>query len=188
MDFDTYQSEANRTAKWLGSTSQDVMHASLGLCTELGELTIPTLGDYPISEDGCKEEVGDILWYIALAATTLDSRLSSIAGNAFMFSKESATPEKALLHLARAVGEFATDAKRMVIYDKAFDCEQRDNMLFGLAEMLLYLDQFLAHRRFGFECAMEANIEKLRERFPDRYTNEAAEARADKGGLDARHS
>ncbi len=32
------------------------------------------------------------------------------------------------------------------------------------------------------------NIAKLRERFPDAYSNEAAEARADKGGLDARVS
>jgi hypothetical protein len=32
------------------------------------------------------------------------------------------------------------------------------------------------------------NIAKLRERFPDAYSNEAAEARADKGGLDARNS
>jgi hypothetical protein len=34
----------------------------------------------------------------------------------------------------------------------------------------------------------EKNIAKLRQRYPDKYSDEAAEARADKGGLDARQS
>jgi hypothetical protein len=35
---------------------------------------------------------------------------------------------------------------------------------------------------------MDENIAKLQERFPNAYSNAAAEARADKGGLDARNS
>jgi hypothetical protein len=33
-----------------------------------------------------------------------------------------------------------------------------------------------------------ANIEKLRQRYPEAYSDAAAEARADKGGADARNS
>lgn len=41
---------------------------------------------------------------------------------------------------------------------------------------------------FDVEEIMQENIDKLRARFPDKFSNEAAEARADKAGVDAHNS
>lgn len=117
MNFDEYQTLAERTEKPLPTMKERLVHAGLGLATETGEVLteVKRAAIYGKAVDisHIKEELGDILWYIALAANAMDVSLSAIA---------------------------------------------------------------------------EANISKLRARFPEAYSDAAAEGRADKNGLDARLS
>lgn len=117
MNFHEYQIAANRTAKMFAGLPENLVHAALGIATEGGEFTTEVkraaIYDKPITEEAVEhmvEELGDVLWYVALAAESLGVPLNRIA---------------------------------------------------------------------------EKNIAKLRARFPDSYSNEA---RADKGGVDARNS
>jgi NTP pyrophosphatase (non-canonical NTP hydrolase) len=57
-----------------------------------------------------------------------------------------------------------------------------------LGDLLWYIA--LAAESLGISMADMArgNIDKLQQRYPEKYSNDAAEARADKGGLDARTS
>ncbi|TCS37460.1 MazG-like nucleotide pyrophosphohydrolase family protein [Paucimonas lemoignei] len=120
MDLITYQNNALRTEKKLPTPVERLVHASLGLATESGEMTteVKRMAIYskPLDEDRrahLAEEIGDVMWYLAIAADALGMQLADIAA---------------------------------------------------------------------------ANISKLQQRFPDAYSDHAAEARADKGGLDARNS
>lgn len=119
MKFSHYQELAGRTEKPLPTAVDRLVHAFMGLATEVGELGTPIkaaaiynkpLLEVPEQVANLREELGDLLWYVALAANALGMNLDEIA---------------------------------------------------------------------------EENIAKLRARYPDRYSDEAAQARADKATRDA---
>lgn len=189
MDLDKYQRQAERTAKQLGSIPLNLMHASLGMCTELGEFVDPIAqGEVEVLRERCTEELGDLIWYVALAAGSLGEPLSRIAAEAFAEQRFDNTLQVGILSLTTAIGDFTTDVKRMVIYEAPFDANRRDTMRHHLAMVLLHARACADKLEVNFDYALTKNLSKLRERFPDRYSNEAAEARADKGGLDAHSS
>ena len=86
MNFSEYQVAAIRTAKHFNHLPTDLTHAALGIATEGGEFTTvvkrAAIYDKTISAemiDHMAEELGDLLWYIALAAEHLDVPLNRIA-------------------------------------------------------------------------------------------------------------
>lgn len=86
MNFHEYQIAALRTAKVFGHLPTDLTHAALGIATEGGEFTTEVkraaIYDREITAEmhaHMVEELGDLLWYIALAAEHLSVPLSRIA-------------------------------------------------------------------------------------------------------------
>jgi len=79
MTFDEYQVEALRTA----SDRVDVMYALAKLCVEAGEaLQLQCKEDYHhkiYTREQMTEELGDCMWYLALAAQLLGASLDDIA-------------------------------------------------------------------------------------------------------------
>lgn len=100
LTLDQYQQLAARTAKPLPTLGEDLVHASLGITTENGEFSDVVkrhviygkdLG--PVEAENLGEELGDILWYVSLAATKLNLSLGDIAkANVAKLSKR--YPEK----------------------------------------------------------------------------------------------
>ncbi len=82
MEFNEYQSLAFRSAKKATAMSH-IEHAIMGLTTEIGELASPVKRTifYGESLDTTNmiEELGDILWYVALCASALGVSLEGIA-------------------------------------------------------------------------------------------------------------
>ena len=80
--FDTYQQLAMRTAKPM-EVQDDLLHAALGLTGEAGEFAdcIKKHWAYsqPLDNQNAVEELGDLLWYIALACNALDVQLADVA-------------------------------------------------------------------------------------------------------------
>lgn len=59
-----------------------LLHGAMGLCTEAGELQ-DTLKktifyNHPLDRDNLLEEMGDILWYLAILCSALDTDLEFI--------------------------------------------------------------------------------------------------------------
>lgn len=87
MNFDQYQAAAYRTAPGPDIPAQiELLHAQTGMTTELGEFAseVKRMAFYekPIDDHmlgHMREELGDILWYVALAATATGTHLSDIA-------------------------------------------------------------------------------------------------------------
>src|SRR5687768_18620728 len=88
QDFDTYQELALRTASKESLVDQGTMlnAAALGLNGEAGEIADHVkkvlFHGHPLDEgtrDKLAKEIGDILWYCALAARGLDLGLGEIA-------------------------------------------------------------------------------------------------------------
>ena len=98
MDNKTYQKLALRTngpdylktanrisggyVKECNSASIDLLHASMGIVTEAGELQDALKKHYfygkELDKTNVKEEVGDLLWYCAIILESLDTDFESV--------------------------------------------------------------------------------------------------------------
>lgn len=81
--FSEYQEASMRTAKKMGSYKLDLTHAALGLSSEVGEFVTSikahVIYGKPLDTDNCIEELGDLLWFISLAATALGYSMETVA-------------------------------------------------------------------------------------------------------------
>lgn len=82
MQINEYQDLAMRTANYELTNYDQLINAALGLCGESGEFAdlIKKIEyqDHPRDNDHLIRELGDICWYIALAATALEVDLESV--------------------------------------------------------------------------------------------------------------
>jgi NTP pyrophosphatase (non-canonical NTP hydrolase) len=95
---------------------------------------------------------------------------------------EQMTPEKMYLeHCGDGIGgesgEIIDAIKRHTIYNKSLD---RDNVQEEVGDMLFYLQALCNFLEITFEDAIEANVEKLKERYPSGYSDFHAQRRLDK--------
>lgn len=69
MNIKEYQLEAKRTCPSLATNSQDLIHMALGMQTEAAEISDVFKKKLAYDKDidwvNVKEEVGDLMWYIA---------------------------------------------------------------------------------------------------------------------------
>ena len=181
MDLNTYQPLALRTAKMFDSTNMDLVHVALGLTSEHFELMDAL---QKRNYDGAFEELGDALWYCALGAHVLGFQLSSIQLQAGFYN----WTEDA------AMANFISHVKRRAIYGKEMNQAQVEQAIGDLHVIVANLVSrihginYISGKTVSLGDVLKANIDKLKLRYPDKYSDEAAEARADKGGLDARVS
>ena len=92
------------------------------------------------------------------------------------------TPTQAfVLHMAIGVsgeaGELLDAIKKFAIYQKPLDLE---NVVEELGDIEFYLQGIRQAFCIDREYVLQQNIEKLRKRYGETYTNEAAQRRADK--------
>jgi NTP pyrophosphatase (non-canonical NTP hydrolase) len=97
-----------------------------------------------------------------------------------------------LVHAALLIssegGEFTTEVKRMFAYGKPMTDEMHAHMIEELGDALWGITKACSHLGVSLKRVAEKNIDKLALRFPDKFSGEAALARADKGGLGHRES
>lgn len=84
------------------------------------------------------------------------------------------------LGLAAEAGKVSDLIKKGIFHRQGIEGEGfRRKILFGLGGVLWYLTQLGKSQGLTFDEIAEANIEKLRQRYPDGYTPEASAARVD---------
>jgi NTP pyrophosphatase (non-canonical NTP hydrolase) len=97
MDLFTYQQLALRTAKDLETPLAELQHALLGLTSETGELADVVkkhvIYGRDLDKENIAEELGDILWYLAIGAESVGTTLEEIA-NANIAKLKTRYPEK----------------------------------------------------------------------------------------------
>ena len=96
-------------------------------------------------------------------------------------AKDMGSEKMNLIHAAMGLssdaGEFVDCIKKHTIYGKPLDI---DNALEELGDVLWFISLASVHLNLPFSQIMRANIDKLLKRYPEKYTDEAASARADK--------
>jgi len=91
MELNEYQKLAERTMQE-ALPMELLTNAALGLSGEAGEvadhLKKNLFQNHPLSQEHLKEELGDVLWYIAQGAKALDTTIEEIATNNIAKLKE----------------------------------------------------------------------------------------------------
>lgn len=198
MNFNEYRPQALRTAKMFPTMRENMRHAILGLMTESGELAteIKRMAVYgkPLTDATLahmREEAGDTLWYVPLAMWTLEMHALGEARLPVLSEEQIGSLPTDLadiaVHMHALSGGIASwYAATNGAIGGADDCI---TLLSLLAMLVIVVDRCVAPALGTTGDTLRAeNIEKLRLRFSEAYSDAAAEARADKGGLDARNS
>jgi len=156
----TYIQQATRTESLqFNAGSPRLLHATLGIVTELMEY------EDAVDDNNALEELGDIYWYVAIAADEL--------GLTFDELKEQ-SPSSVFYH--EIVGGLCDVMKRSCFYGVHTDIP-RFTKYIGM--LLHWLDWACKMNDTTPEERMTANIAKLRKRFPEKFTTQDAVERRD---------
>ena len=194
MKLTEYVPLALRTEKPL-PTNDRLMHGCMGIITEIGELVseLKRIAIYgkPLDDDRKKHillEAGDVMWYIAIVLDALKADIATVQTVPTIQHPEHAEGKYPALSLM--LGEHCGRVCNLVeeiCMDEIGELGQA--MLLASLSMIMF-GLYVVCKDCGgtLEQAMADNIAKLQIRYPNAYSNEAAEARADVGGADARVS
>lgn len=155
----------------------DLSHAIFGIVTEAAELldAIQKTPDvFYADKVNMKEEIGDVCWYLSIA----EHHYKEQGIESHIFSKENPYQvqykgvETFIQQLNVAAGELLDVIKRSYYYGKAEDTPEIKDLpcLFNkVFRLCCAIVQFL---HIQIEEALEANMKKLRKRFPKKFDTE----------------
>jgi hypothetical protein len=160
-----------------------LLHGSIGLCTETAEL-FEMLEKETLDLVNLKEEIGDSLWYLAVIIhelqlspdiLTTDPMLSDAQKFYFANMKEEVSKKKALNQYIdetiKHVGLLQDLLKKSIFYGKPLSVEKIQAQLEFICQNVAVLC-FIGGVTVQ-EC-MTANINKLRLRYGEKFTEQAA--------------
>lgn len=172
MNLKEYQQQAKRTCpdlfpdKDLGTASfLNTSHMIYGMISEIPEL-IEALGKEDYVNVG--EELADIVWYVANYCTFHGIDLQDtliVDGN-----KE--VPCRTYIDaITYFIGELADIEKKELAYKKSYSYEKQIDILQNL---MYYITRCCRVMNVDFHKSLHNNIEKLKVRFPDKFTEQNA--------------
>ena len=164
MKWKQYLKESERTLNSMGNID-DLIHASIGINTEIDEL----LEAYTI--ENTREEIGDIFWYMAIFYRIYKLDTSPY----FDFTKSLVMIDKnqCLLSLQKEGYKSLDYAKRIKFYGAGLNSYDTAN----LTEINLLLSHIINESGYDFDDILDRNINKLKVRYPEKFSNEKASNR-----------
>jgi len=193
MNLIQYQALAIRTAKPAENKTFGYIHGALGVGSEVGELCeefIRAMGAEHIDLLYVAKELGDHMWYLAYEAHENDIQLWSLVSDDAVQEAGASAPvfqdketygwdPKSVVYvlgLVAAQGEMLTQVKKHYIYGKPLD---QLAMISSITMQINCIMKICNSLHISFTGLLQTNIDKLRLRFPDAYSDAAALARAD---------
>jgi NTP pyrophosphatase (non-canonical NTP hydrolase) len=140
-----------------------ILHAVIGLSTELHEVLLST------DDLNEVEEIGDLLWYLAIFADEVEASFDEMKLLAQETLPDVVTSEPQVL--LWAIAEALNLQKRALFYGVPLDELQITRYL---GRTLIILEKALVDAGHSLKMAMDANIAKLQKRYPEKFTPEAA--------------
>jgi NTP pyrophosphatase (non-canonical NTP hydrolase) len=160
MNANEYQSLAMRTAA--GSRQHGDLNAiavmALGICGESAEL-LTDGADYD-------KELGDCWWYAAVLAELIDTKLEDYIHFTYRLASEK--------ELFLSAGRIADYVKKIFGHGHTIDKQKLQDLLRAYIHVLVCLSGM-----GNMHKIWEANIEKLRKRYPDGFSSERSQNRTE---------
>lgn len=184
MNITEYQIATRRTAKAGMSFESRLKHAALGCASDMGEvaslLKARLVYSKMIEPSDLIKELGDVTWFIAYACDQFNITMSEVAFHPeydFRFMSYH-NRDKDVIYWAmmglKAAGDFSD-----LIANGCQAFTHRTIALNHLAKLYICVCQVADKFRIGISEVFDKNIEKLRKRYPDGYSDGAAIVRAD---------
>ena len=175
-----YQEAALRTLspEWnMPTNGIFITHAIMGLVTESGEL-LEGIWDPQgyMDKTNIQEELGDLLWYVALLANILDIHFEAILNSSFEESQIAGFEMSQMLSIRLTIisADMLDQMKKILFYKKPLD---GDWLVDGLRKILTIIYQFCDVFEIQLEEVGRINITKLKKRYPEKFTEEKAAQR-----------
>lgn len=166
MTLREYQKQAFRTCPDLGSLELNLAHMVLGIMSEEEELLKALVeGD----EVGIGEELADKFWYIAGYCTFRDLDLQTLYSERTQIDFEQW--EEHIDIGVSSLSKLHDYTKKFLAYGKEIntDLEQR-----ALKLLILSISWEINGSEIGLENILQNNIDKLKVRYPEKFTTENA--------------
>ncbi len=151
-DYTWYPPLAMRTCKEMPTLKDHIAHMAMGLGSEYMELNTA------YDEDNHHEEVGDIAWFLAGICTSLNIPFISKPMDSWDSDE--------------IVGDIITLCKKYFVYGVEIDIPRMTE----LCQCLIYI----LHDYGTFALRLHENLNKLKLRYPEYYTDQLAVERLDK--------
>lgn len=166
MTIKEYQEQSKRTCPSLGSDKLDLAHMVLGICSEEEELYRAFVKNDLVN---IQEEQADKFWYIANYCNFRKYSLEELYNNRCEFEQESWELETnvEIIHLSRLQDYI----KKYIAYNKPIDILKEQN---SLKAIIWSICETLNEQEIELENILKKNIAKLKARFPEKFTEEAA--------------
>jgi hypothetical protein len=168
MDAKTYQIAAERT---MIDTDNDLrmVNAALGLCGEAAELYLVTVA-YPKSPI---LELGDLCWYVAQMCKSQGWSIDTFVPHSPAYDDNDESPVSMIF---LRTGIIADMVKKAYFHKRPLE---QCILASQLRILMHYVEAVAVQHELDMDSVYAANIDKLRRRYPDGYSHEAANARAD---------
>ena len=153
MQIDKYPLESKRTCPSLGSDKLDLSHMALGILSEFEEYINCT------DDVNKSEECSDIMWYISNYCTFREWDLDDLWKNKKPNNNSFIVNVSILQDIV----------KKFIVYNKKIDVEKEYQILTGLISNVYDM-----YDGIDYEKSLENNINKLKVRFPEKFTEENA--------------
>lgn len=162
--MNNYQEQAKRTSASLGSDKLDLAHMALGMVSELCEVE-DAIEENDLVNIG--EELADICWYLANYCTFRGVDFKNIC---LSYIKEDST----VTDLSYNISRFSDLVKKNIAYNKEI---QPSHELIYLKTIVFNIINLVNLYKLDFDKILQNNIDKLKVRFPDKFTEENAKNR-----------
>lgn len=181
MDLDEYQVGTRRTRTPQPTKRADFLHCNIGFKGEVGELLEIIKKDQffgiPFDRDRVVKEAGDVLWYFASLLDLFDMTLNRVAKLDYDIDLVDREDPYAIAEVADDLGRKAAKVcpEPYPYYEtNGFGLDRVTSALF-----FQYFKLLLGLLGITLEEVMEKNVEKLRIRYPEKWTAEDAASRKD---------
>ena len=164
MTLEEFKIECKRTCPTLGDLKLDLSHMVLGINSEINELE-DAIKVKDITNIG--EEIADGFWYVQNYLTFRNKTFDFSTLNTIL-----ATDSRTLLNLLYRESSLLNDmVKKYIAYDKVINDIDEEVCI---KQIHLILVSLLAKYNLSLSDVLDRNIEKLRVRFPEKFTTEKA--------------
>jgi NTP pyrophosphatase (non-canonical NTP hydrolase) len=171
LDLNVYLGLAMKVKAPSEGLQDDYTHSTAGLLTEVGELVDNYKRHWFYKKDidrvNLREELGDLLWYVALGFYSLESSFPEIDPLPEYEAGEGPTDNFVL-------GKMVRYASMPLVYSLCFPNEwatdQKNDFEYDLVQLLRFLNMFANRIGTTLGEAAYLNIEKLSKRYPEGFT------------------
>jgi len=168
MNLKEYQESAKRTMTYLGSHELDTAHMLYGMMSEIVELMDAK------DKVNAAEEIADVMWYVANYASINGIGFETIA-NVFEVNLDKifgpVAKVDAINQLVCRISFLTDHEKKELAYKKHFPLVEKSMYLFEIIKTVNWCFYYFTINPYE---ALQHNIDKLRVRYPEKFSEEKA--------------